>query len=74
MQINSPELLNQISVWRQKSADGTITLEEMREAVKLLRGNRLGAQNAAAASKAKSKSSSGPSKSAGDLLSELDGL
>jgi len=77
MQIQNPELLNQIAEWRRKSTDGTITLDEMREAIKVLRGNRIGAIASATSAKAKtskSKASAIPAKSADSLLSELDGL
>ena len=73
MIIQSPELLNQLALWRQKSTDGTITLNEMREAVKIIRANRESAGDAAKASKTK-KTPSGPAKSASDLLGELNGL
>ena len=49
-----------IQVWRQKSRDGTITLDEMREAVAAIRTERLGAsvksgESRARASTAKAK-------------------
>lgn len=73
--INDPELLNKLSEWRRKSADGTITLDEMREAVKAMRANRMSSAEAAA----KSKSTGGKKKSstpvdAGSLLDQLNGL
>lgn len=69
----SPELLNQIAVWRQKSTDGTITLEEMREAVKVLRAGRVSAiTEAGVAKRASAKKSKGPVRSADDLLGDLD--
>lgn len=73
----SPELLNQIKIWQQKSTDGTITLEEMREAVKILRAGRVsaiteaGVAKRAAAGKGKSKT---PARSADTLLGDLDKL
>lgn len=66
----SPELQIKIATWRQKVADNTLTLEEMREAVKLIRGDRLSAAQASA----KSRASKGPKKSGDDLLAELDGI
>lgn len=74
MQINSPELLNQLSEWRRKAADGTITLEEMREAVKVLRANRMSSADAAAASKVGGKKKSTVPVDAGGLLDQLNGL
>lgn len=75
MLINSPELLNQISIWRAKSADGTISLEELREAVKTLRENRMNSAEAAAKSKAGgSKKTKAAPVDAGNLLDQLNGL
>lgn len=65
----SPEAQTRISQLRAKSADGTITLEEMQEVVKIMREGRVSAANAAQATKAKKSS-----RSADDLLSELGGL
>lgn len=76
----SPELLNQISQWRQKSIDGTLTLEEMRKAVEALRAGRIsavteaGVAKRAAAKKTSTKASKEPPKSAEDLLGDLDKL
>lgn len=69
----SPELQSQIQIWRQKSADGTITLPEMRQAVILMRGGRTGAQEAAA-SAGKSKAAKKPVRKADDMLAELGAL
>lgn len=69
----TPELQSQIAIWRAKSADGTITLDEMRQAIILMRGGRTGAQEAAAASGKKS-STKKPVRKADDMLSELEGL
>lgn len=81
MIINDPNLLNQINEWRRKASDGTISLEEMREAVKALRANRLASAEAAAKStKSGGGGSSGSRKkaaaavNAGDLLNQLEGL
>ena len=64
MSIISPELQNKLSIWRSKAAAGTITLEEMREAIVALRAGRKGA---AAAPSTKSKSN----RSADELLGDL---
>lgn len=45
-----PDLQARIAQLRAKSLEGTITLEEMREAVAAVRAGRLGAQAAAAKS------------------------
>lgn len=63
----SPELQAKISLWRQKSADGTITDAELREAVTLLRGER----KTATVASAKRKKAAVEVKSADDMLSEL---
>jgi len=49
------ELQNQISIWRRKAADGTLTEDEMRQAILALRAGRVGAATAAAKSKANAK-------------------
>lgn len=74
MLINDPTMLNQISEWRRKAADGSITLEEMREAIKVLRANRLTSLEAAAKSKSRSKKTPAAPVNAGDLLDQLNGL
>ena len=68
----SPELSAKIAVWRQKSLDGTITIEEQREAVRLMREGRLAAAQASSASKRIKAKAEVPS--ADDLLNELDGI
>lgn len=74
MQINDPVLLNKIADWRRKSADGTITTDELREAIKTLRANRISAAEAAAKSKSTKGKKAAASISAGDLLTELGNL
>lgn len=73
MTLPSPEIINKVNEWRRKAADGTITLEEQKEAILLLRQNRTSALTASAAGKKKS-SAKKPAKSADELLNELDGL
>ena len=52
----TPEQLNQIQIWRRKQADGTLTIEEMQQAVLMMREHRISAQSAPrAVSKSKSK-------------------
>ena len=69
----SPELQSKLAIWRQKSLDGTLTLDECREAVILMKGGRTSAQEAAASS-GKKASTKKPARAADDLLSELEGL
>lgn len=52
--VQSPELQSKLALWRQKSIDGTITLEELKEAVRIMRSDRHAALDA------QMKSSSGP--------------
>ncbi|MGH9425203.1 MAG: hypothetical protein ACRD2L_02705 [Terriglobia bacterium] len=66
--MHSPELQSKIISWRAKCVAGTITLEEMREAIKLMRGERV------TAGQASLRKRSGPAKSADDLLSELGSI
>ncbi len=65
----SPELQAQLAQWRAKAIDGTLTIDEMRAAIVFLRGDRLGAAHASAASKRKKVIAEIPS--ADDLLNEL---
>lgn len=68
----SPETLARIAQLRAKCADNSATLEEMREAVKLLRGDR---RNAAASSETSKRSKAkAVIPNADDMLGELEGL
>ena len=69
----SPELQSQIQTWRQKAAAGTLSIEEMRDAVAAMRGSRLSAAEAAAKSPSRSRAKS-PTRSADDMLKDLGGL
>lgn len=66
----TPEVQSRLAALRAKSAANTLTLDEMKEAVALMRGSRLSAAEQAK----KSKSKKAPAKSADDLLSELGSL
>jgi len=70
------ELQAKISGWRLKAAEGTLTLEEMKEAIIYLRAGRMSA--AASANTARRASAAGAKKTvisnSDDLLSELEGL
>jgi hypothetical protein len=71
--MNTPvplELQSKIASWRQRAAEGTLTLDEMREAVVHLRAGRLSAASAVnAARKSSAKRSVAPG--AEDMLGEL---
>lgn len=49
--MQSPELLAKIAGWRNKQREGTMTPDDWREAMLVLRSARTGAQAARAASK-----------------------
>ena len=61
---------SQISIYRQKAIEGTLTLDNMKEAIKMLREGRVAAQQAA---KSSAKSTKKPVNT-DSLFSELDGL
>jgi hypothetical protein len=70
--IPSPELQAKIASWRAKAIDGTITQDEMREAIALMRQGRVGAAIASeksAASRVVKAKAVVPS--AEDMLKEL---
>jgi hypothetical protein len=46
-------ILSNVQIWRQKARDGTITVEEMRDAINAIRKDRIGASAVSAASKTK---------------------
>jgi plasmid rolling circle replication initiator protein Rep len=65
----TPEIQSKIAVWRQKALDGTLTLEEMKEAVKLMREGRVSA--ASASDSSRRKTAKAEIKSADEMLDEL---
>lgn len=65
------ELQEKITSWRLRSAEGSLTLEEMKAAIIYLRAGRV---QAATSSAAKRKKSIAAIPSAQDMLSELEGL
>lgn len=71
----SPEMSAKVQLWRQKAREGTLSVEESREALAFLRADRV---HAAATSKASStrKATSAAKKSidSDSLLDELGGL
>lgn len=60
-----------VAEWRQKAREGTLTLDETREAIKFLRAGR---SLVAAATGGSKTSKAKPKPSGDDLLSELEGL
>jgi hypothetical protein len=65
----SPELQSKIALWRQKAVQGTLTADEMKEAITALRQDRVGAAVASAASKRSKAKAEIPD--ADDLLAEM---
>lgn len=68
----SPELQNKIARWRQMEADGTLAVEDMREAIAALRQDRAAA--AQATTKARREKAIKAIPTAGDLLDEIGGM
>lgn len=51
--MTSEVILSNIQIWRQKARDGTMTVEEQRQAIDAIRKERIGASAVSAASKTK---------------------
>lgn len=66
----TPEQLTYLATLRQKVADNTITLEELKKGIQICREDRVSAtQHSASKSSAKA-----PTRSADDILAGLDSL
>lgn len=75
MSAQSPELQLQIMAWRAKSREGTLTQEEMKEAIAALRKDRGSVPQATAGSKTtRSRAAAAKKPDGDDLLSQLEGL
>lgn len=71
----SPEAQAQVQLWRQKAREGTLTQDEMRQAIATLRQDRINAAATSAVSREKKASPRAKKNvNSDDLLSELDGL
>lgn len=68
----APDISLKIAQWRQQAAEGTLTQDAMKEIILVLRENRMQAATTSASTKRKTAAKTIPS--AGDLLSELEGL
>lgn len=68
------ELQAKIATWRIKAAEGTLTLEEMKEGIILLRAGRCTAAVAAQSAAKTRKRAIAEIPSADDMLADLDGL
>jgi hypothetical protein len=68
----SPEIRSRIAILQQKAIAGTLTIEEMREGVQLMRADRVAGASASDSSRrAKAKA---VIKSADEMLDELGGI
>jgi hypothetical protein len=65
----SGELQQKLTLWRAKCLDGTITIDELREAVQAMRGDRRSA--AVASDKSRRAKAKAEIPSADDMLNEL---
>ena len=65
----SPETVERIRQLRARDAEGTLTIEDMKEAARLIRAGRMNASQVKAAARAK-----GPLKSGDAMLDELDSM
>lgn len=68
----TPEMSHKITYWRQRQADGLMTLEDYREAIRLMRQDRKAAETSGATSKRAKAKAVIPA--ADDMLSELEDL
>lgn len=68
--IPSENVQMKVAEWREKARAGTLTKEEMRDAIVFLRAER----TAGVATAAKAKASAKPAVSVDTLFGELDGL
>jgi hypothetical protein len=68
----TPELNAKIAIWRQKALDGTLTIEEMKDAIQALRQGRVSAAHASETARRSRAKAEIPS--ANDLLDELGAL
>lgn len=69
--IQSPEVQSRVTLLRSKILDGTATLEEMREGIKLLRQDRHAAQDAAIKGKKRTSAPKRPAASMDDMMKAL---
>lgn len=68
----TPEQIQLLADLRRKMADNTITIDDMRKGIELLRGGRASATTAALESKASGgKKVKSPGRSADEMLAEL---
>jgi len=71
--MSNPDLSFKVAEWRQKAREGTLSMDEMKEAIKVLRAGRAMIPAATGGSRTR-KTASSTKPSGEDLLSELEGL
>ncbi len=67
----SPEVVQQISIIRQKMVEGTATVEELRDAVQMMREDRKAGAALPSGSSSRKKMAKAAVPSADDMLDEL---
>ena len=70
----SPELQSKLAVWQQKTIEGTISIEEFTEAIRLMRGERTAALQASRAGTKRLAKAKAEIRHADDMLDELDNI
>lgn len=71
--LQKAEILQQMEVWREKARAGTLTLEEQKQAIIIMRQSRLTALAAATPGKRAAKPKA-PARSAEELFKDLAGI
>jgi len=69
----TPETNSRIAHWRQKAQEGTLTEEDMIEAIKVLSAGRSFAATASTKSRASKAQAAAPKPNADDLVADLFG-
>jgi len=72
MPAQTPETLAKLAIWRQKAVEGTLTLEEQKEAIALMRADRRSASAVSDSSRRAKAKALVPS--ADEMLNELGEL
>ena len=67
----SPEVIAKLAILRQKANEGTLSVDEMKEAVILMRGDRKATASAPASSGTRRAKAKAEIKSADEMLDEL---
>ena len=67
----TPEMSSKVQAWRVKAAEGTLSLDEMKEAIKALRADRMGAGAQAQKTAATRKKAVAEIPSVDDMLADL---